>query len=103
MFREWYNPKTNKFEYGLNLKHAWYNMMMEEIKQGFTINDLSVKDRANLTLEETNEGPHLKDDPTFALLTAIFPHMVTMLNKINKSSRVGRNFEWGTLWVKKLC
>jgi hypothetical protein len=40
MFREWYNPKTNKFEYGLNLKHAWYNMMMEEIERLFTISDL---------------------------------------------------------------
>jgi hypothetical protein len=43
-------------------------------------------------LEEISEGPHLKDDPTFAL-TAISPHVVTMLNKINKSSCVGCNFE----------
>jgi hypothetical protein len=27
----WYNPRTNKFEYGLNPKRVWYNMMGEEI------------------------------------------------------------------------
>jgi hypothetical protein len=52
-------------------------------------------------LEEISKGPHLKDDPAFALLTAIFPHMVTMFNNISKSSWVGHNFEWGTHWVKK--
>jgi len=34
-------------------------------------------------LEETNEGPHLKDDPTFALLTSISLHIVTMFNETN--------------------
>jgi hypothetical protein len=32
MFWGLYNPKTNKFEFGLNLERAWYNMMGEEIK-----------------------------------------------------------------------
>jgi hypothetical protein len=34
-------------------------------------------------LEEINEGPCLKDDAAFALLTTIFPHMVAMLHEID--------------------
>jgi hypothetical protein len=34
-------------------------------------------------LEEINEGLRLKDDVAFALLNAIFPHTVTILNEIN--------------------
>jgi hypothetical protein len=26
-FQTWYNPKTNKFEYSLNLERVWYTMM----------------------------------------------------------------------------
>jgi hypothetical protein len=33
-------------------------------------------------LEEINERPCLKDDVTFALLIAIFPHIVTMFNEL---------------------
>ncbi len=83
MFRGWYNPKTNKFEYGLNLERAWYNMMGEEIRQGFTISDFQAKDQANLTLEEINERWCLKDNVTFALLIAISLHTVIMFNKID--------------------
>jgi hypothetical protein len=36
-----------------------------------------------LILKETNEGPCLKDDVTFALLIAISSHMVTILNEID--------------------
>ncbi len=43
---------------------------------------LQVEDQTNLTLEETNEGSHLKDDATFTLLTVIPPHMVVMFNEI---------------------
>jgi hypothetical protein len=39
MFWGWYNLRTNKFEYSLNLEHVWYNMMGEEIGRGFTISD----------------------------------------------------------------
>jgi hypothetical protein len=42
-------------------------MMGEEIERGFTINNLQVENQANVTLEETSEGPHLKDDVAFAL------------------------------------
>jgi hypothetical protein len=83
MFRGWYNPRTNKFAYGLNLKRAWYNMMGEEIGRGFTISNLQVENQANLTLEETSKGLCLKNDVAFALIIAIFLHMVTMLNEIN--------------------
>jgi hypothetical protein len=41
------------------------------------------KNQANLTLEETNERSHFKDDVALALLTSISPHMVVMFNKIN--------------------
>jgi hypothetical protein len=34
MFQRWYNFKTNKFEYNLNPKHVWYNMLKEETGQG---------------------------------------------------------------------
>jgi hypothetical protein len=34
-------------------------------------------------LEKTRERPHLKDDVAFALLIAISPHTITMLNKID--------------------
>jgi hypothetical protein len=34
-------------------------------------------------LEETNKGPHFKDDVAFVLLTTIFPHTFTMLNEID--------------------
>jgi hypothetical protein len=34
-------------------------------------------------LEETSKGLHLKDDVAFALLIAISPHMVAMLNEIS--------------------
>jgi hypothetical protein len=44
MFRRWYNPRTNKSKYNLNPEHAWYNMMGEEIRRGFTISDLQVED-----------------------------------------------------------
>jgi hypothetical protein len=43
MFQGWYNPITNKFEYNLDPKHAWYNMMGEEIRQGFTISNLQIE------------------------------------------------------------
>jgi hypothetical protein len=58
-------------------------MMGEEIRQGFTISNHQVEDQANLTLEETIEGPRLKNDVVFALLTAISPHIVTMFNEID--------------------
>jgi hypothetical protein len=59
-------------------------MMGEEIGRRFTsISNLHFEKVANLTLEETNEGPHFKDDATFALLTTISLHMVAMLNEIN--------------------
>jgi len=38
---------------------------------------------ANLTLEEISERLHLKDDGAFALLIAISPHIVMMLNEID--------------------
>jgi len=57
--------------------------MREEIEWGFTINDLQCENQANLTLEETNKGPCLKNDVAFALLIAIFLHIITMLNEIN--------------------
>jgi len=69
-------------------------MEEEDIKQGFTINNFQANDQVRLTLKEINKGPHLKDDAIFALLITIFPHMVTMFNKIdNLFSRVGHNFE----------
>ncbi len=34
-------------------------------------------------MEETSKGLHLKDDVAFALLIAISPHMVAMLNEIS--------------------
>ncbi len=55
----------------------------EEIGQRFAISNLQAKDQANLTLEEINKGPRLKDDVAFVLLIVIFPHMVTMFNKID--------------------
>jgi len=58
-------------------------MMGEEIGQGFTISDLQAKDQANLTLEETNEGSHFKDNVIFVLLIVISPHTITMLNEID--------------------
>jgi len=58
-------------------------MMGEEIGQGFTINDFQAKNQTNLTLEETSERSHLKDDVAFALLTAISLHTIAMLNKID--------------------
>ncbi len=54
----------------------------EEIRHGFTINNLQAKDQANLTLEEINKGPCLKDDVAFTLLIVISPHIVTMFNRI---------------------
>jgi hypothetical protein len=41
-----------------------------------------------LTPEETNKGPHSKDDATFALLTTMSLHTVTMFNKINNLPRL---------------
>jgi hypothetical protein len=53
MFQGWYNPRTNKFEYNLNLEHVQYNIMEEEIKRGFTISDHSNRVRWNLPLDAT--------------------------------------------------
>jgi hypothetical protein len=58
MFQGWYNPRTSKFEHGLNLECAWYNIMGEEVGRGFTMNNFQAKNQANLTLEETSKGPH---------------------------------------------
>jgi hypothetical protein len=58
-------------------------MMGEEIEQGFTINNLQLEDQTNLTLEEIGKRLCLKFDVAFALLTAIYPHMVAMLNELN--------------------
>ncbi len=66
----------NKFKYGLNFECIWYNMMGEVIWQGSTLSNFQLEDQTNLTLEETSEGPHLKDDVAFALITIIFPHTV---------------------------
>jgi hypothetical protein len=55
----------------------------EEIKRGFTISDSQVEDQTNLTLEETNERPHFKDDVAFTSLNTIFLHTVAMLNEID--------------------
>ncbi len=33
-------------------------------------------------LENSDDGLHLKDDTTFALLTMVSPHMVAMLNEL---------------------
>ncbi len=88
MFQGWYNPITNKFEYGLNSKHDWHNTMGEEIKWGFTISNFQLEDQANLTLEKTSERTHLKDDVAFALLIAITPHTITMFNEINNPPKL---------------
>jgi hypothetical protein len=53
----------------------------EEIEQGFTINDFQLEDLANLG--ETNKKSCLKSDATFALLITIYPHTITMFNKLN--------------------
>jgi hypothetical protein len=46
-------------------------------------------------LEEINEGSCLKDDVTFALLIAIFPHIFTMFNELI-------NFlGWDVIWNGK--
>jgi hypothetical protein len=59
-------------------------MMGEEIGQKFTPNNLQLEDQANLTLEETNEWPHLNlDDVTFTLLVAISPHIVAMFDELD--------------------
>jgi hypothetical protein len=58
-------------------------MMGEDIERGFTINDLLAENQANLTLEEINEGPRLKDDVAFALLSTISLHTIAMLNEIH--------------------
>jgi hypothetical protein len=39
-------------------------------------------------MEETSKGPHLKDDATFALLTAISPHKVIIFNEIDNFLRL---------------
>jgi hypothetical protein len=83
MFQGWYNPGTNKFQYGLNPKHAWYNMMGEEIGHGFTISNFQAKNQANLTLDETREGLHLKDDVAFALLTTIICKVLQLKNELD--------------------
>jgi hypothetical protein len=57
-------------------------MMGEEIGRRFIIGNFHYEKVTNLTLEEISEGPHFKDDATFALLTTIFLHTVIMLNKI---------------------
>jgi Cdc6-like AAA superfamily ATPase len=63
-------------------------MMGEEIGQKFTPNNLQPEDQANLTLEETNEWPHLNlDDVTFTLLIAISPHIVVMLDELDNLLR----------------
>jgi hypothetical protein len=41
-----------------------------------------------LILEETSEGPHLKDDVAFALLTAIFLHTIVMFNELDNLPRL---------------
>ncbi len=86
MFWRWCNPRTNKFEYGLNMKCAWYNIMGEEIGWGFTISNLQPEDQA--TLEEINAKSRLKDDVVFALLTTISLHTVAMLNAIDNLPRL---------------
>jgi hypothetical protein len=73
----------NKFKYDINPEHVWYDMMGEEIGQGFTPSKLQLEDQANLTLEEINEGPRLKDDLAFTLLITIFLHMVVMFNDLD--------------------
>jgi len=88
MFQSWYNPRTKKFKYGLNPKCVWYNMMEEEIRQGFTISNFQAVDQANLTLEETSKRPCSKDDATFALLTTISFHTITVFNEINNFPRL---------------
>jgi len=63
-------------------------MMGEEIGQKFTPNNLQPEDQANLTLEETNEWPHLNlDDVTFTLLIVISPHIVVMLDELDNLLR----------------
>jgi hypothetical protein len=50
-----------------------------EIRRGFNLSDFELEDQENLMLEEIGEGPSLKDDATFVLLT-----MVTMFNELDK-------------------
>jgi hypothetical protein len=88
LFLGWYNLGTNKFEYGFNLEGAWYNMTGEEIRQGFTLNNFHLEDQANLTLEEINERPCLKDDVTFALLIIVSPHTFVLLDELDDLPRL---------------
>ncbi len=55
----------------------------EELKQRFTINDFQPEALTNLTSEETSKKSCLKNDATFALLTIISSHIVTMFNELN--------------------
>ncbi len=50
-----------------------------KIRRGFNLSDFELEDQENLMLEEIGEGPSLKDDATFVLLT-----MVTMFNELDK-------------------
>jgi hypothetical protein len=62
--------------------------MIGEIGQGFTISDFQTENQVNLTLEETNERSHLKDDVALGLLSAISPHTIAMFNKIDNLPRL---------------
>jgi hypothetical protein len=52
--------------------------MGAEISWGFNLSDFELEDQEKLMLEDIGEGPHLKDDATFVLLT-----MVTMFNEVD--------------------
>ncbi len=60
-------------------------------------NQYSAWNQANLTLEETSEGSHLKDDVVFALLIVISLHTVAMLNGLDNFPGLDAILNWKPL------
>jgi hypothetical protein len=78
IFTWWFNPRTNKFEFGPNPCGIWYNSMGDEVRH-----DVLDEVSCYLLVDKTSDSQCLKDEMTFALLAKVSFHKVAMVDEIN--------------------
>jgi hypothetical protein len=81
---KFFNPRTNKFEFGLHPCGIWYNSMGDEVGWVCSLCNLPKEVTHDLLIKNTNNSQCLKNEMTFAFLTKVSSHMqVAMVDEIN--------------------
>jgi hypothetical protein len=82
IFQGWFNPRTNKFEFGPNPHGIWYNSIGDEVEHACKLYNHLEEITHDLLVKKISDFQRLKDEATFALLVKVLPHTFTMVDDI---------------------